>query len=999
MTPFLRQVADHYFLQEKLEHILFVFPNRRSMAFFKKYLAEAVADPAKNAAAPGHGGTVRPVVQPAMLTISDFFSRSCGQGTADRVSLLLELYESYVSLNPQAEPLDDFIFWGDVLLADFGDVDKYLVDARMIFANISELRDMQGGLDYLTKDQQAAILSLVSHFREGGILQVDPEDSNVKARFLKMWDLLFPLYFRFRKRLEEKGMAYEGMINRALAERMRTESAADVLAERFPGVEKVVFVGLNALNACEHAVLGKICQAGLGECCWDYSSPMIRDPRNRSSQLMEKNLRDFPQPFPLDPGGLPQTRFRVINVPSAVGQVKQLDGIFREIAREETAGILSKVGRLDGQGADCAVVLPDESLLSPLLNSIPEEIASINVTMGYPLSDSAFCGMMAEIAALQMNMRPRDGKWYFYHKNVWALVSGPVFRASLDEEATRLLSALRQESGYYIEAGRFAGHPLLEQVFRPVVLDRGDASASQTDRFGEYLADLVTCLARPISDNPDLAPQLEFAYRYLRCVSSLRQQTLPVLPATYLRLLKQILLGESVPYEGEPLSGLQIMGPLETRALDFDNLVILSCNEGTFPGRNRAPSFIPPEVRRGFSLPTYDVQDAVWAYYFYRMIQRASRVWLICDSRTEKMRPGEESRYIGQLEYHFRIPLERFVAGTRPGKPVVPGDIQKDTDFARKLEEVTLSATALQNYLYCPAKFYYHSICRLRTEDEVAESLDAGMLGNVFHAAMQALYLGGPALDPGFDMSRKSVAEAIRSGRLVPLQEITSAYLQSLLGKKEMIKARVRSLIMAELRTVEVTGRNLVIENVICQYVLKTLQSDLQLMASRQTDRFRVLGLELKCLWEHEGFRFVGYIDRLDSFAPGEVRVVDYKTGQVKDGDTNIRDDNAESIVQQLFGEKNDKRPKIALQLFLYDMFVREMSVCRDQSVLNVVYPAGRLFTSGLQEVPLSEVFCTRMKEELSRLLRELADPEIPFRRTEDLHTCSYCDFKNICGR
>lgn len=940
MEPFLEQVARHYFVAGGVERLCFIFPNRRAEVFFRKYLGELVRDSA------------RPLISPEVCTMKDFFYAVADVREADQITLLLELYDCYCALNPSHESLDDFIFWGGVLLSDFNDVDKYLVKAESLFANISDLRRMQDDYEYLEPSQEEAIRRFVSHFRTGG---------RYKEEFRKIWDILLELYRSFNRSLSQKGLSYEGQVYRSLAERLSSEAVVDILAGRFPEVDKYVFVGLNALNECEKRLMRKMRDASLAEFCWDYSGSMIRDPHNRSSRFMADNVLEFPQAFSPDGGAsLEVPEVNVLSIPSSVGQAAQLPQI---------------LSRLGARGIETAVVLPDEALLLPVLNSIPEYVHDVNVTMGYPMRGSGLWALMNEISALQMHLRERDGEWHFYHKQVWAIFSNSVFKSVISPQGSELLASIRKEARYYVPQSAFAQDPLLELIFRPVVTAPGEADPAQIERICTYLRELLTGMAPALKNVPDMAMELDFAAEYYGAVGRLARHSLPVLPQTWFRLLDRMIGGAAVPFKGEPLNGLQIMGPLETRALDFDNVIILSCNEGVFPRRSVSSSFIPPELRRGFSLPTYEHQDAVWAYYFYRLLQRARRVWLLMDSRTEGTKSGEESRYVKQLEMHFGLKLKRYVAKAPIEKNVEPDSIPKtphDMDFLR--EHGKLSATALQNYLSCPAKFYYHSVKGLKAKEEVSETMDSGMLGRAFHAAMQTLYTR-------------------------PCGFLDEVYLRSLLKGEEIILDTVRECVMKELNSFEVAGRNLIFEDMICRYVRKVVESDLELLKSCDQGRIRILGLELRRTALIGGFRFKGAIDRLDSIAPGEIRIVDYKTGKVTDNDFIITEDNAGQVVDLLFGEDNAKRPKIALQLYLYDRYVSSDPAFADCTFVNSIYQTSRLFVRSVENIRLNDMFNSLMETRLEELLAEISDCSIPFRRTSDIGTCTYCDFKSICGR
>lgn len=946
MDPFLKQVVRHYHSQGGVSRLCFIFPNRRSQVFFTKHLGEAVK----------HSGI--PVAAPKMFTIKDFFYRVSDESSSDRVSLLLELYESYSHLNKNTESLDDFVFWGDVLLGDFDDVDKYLVDPFRLFTNVSDFKEIQDTYSYLTENQRKAVEDFVSHFRSDGKLTVNLESDNpnVKERFLRIWNLLFPLYKDFRERLSGKGMAYEGMVYRALAERIKTESASDVLGEAFKDVDKYVFVGLNALNECEKTVMRRMKNAGIAEFCWDYSSRLIKDPLNKSSFFMSKNVEEFPQSFTLDPDGLKDPEIEVISVPSSVGQTKLIPGL---IKNEEHA-----------------IVLPDESLLIPVLNSIPPRIQDINVTMGYPMQGSSFFEFMTIVSAMQMHLRRKDGEWYFYHSQVWTVFSSSLFRKAIkdDSAAAEKVKGIKKGMKYYIPMAELNGHPVFDLVFKPVVTDPKAASSEQISRLCEYQRSVIKGIAALLTDDPGMAVELEFAKAVYDSVNILKAKNLNVLPATYFRLLNQLLAPVSVPFNGEPLKGLQIMGPLETRSLDFKNVVILSCNEGMFPRRSVSSSFIPPELRKGFDLPNYEFQDAVWAYYFYRLIQRAEKVTLIYDSRTEGLKNGEESRYIKQLEYHFGLPMKRRFSKSSASIKAEVKDVPKTAEDVEAVRNAYLSASALKNYLDCPAMFYYKTVKGLKKKDEVSEDLDAGMLGNVYHQTMQILY--GP------------------EGRTV-----TKANLKSLLGNRGEIKETAKKLILEQLHSFEVTGRNLVVEDVIVEYVVKTIERDIELLDETGSDGFRILGLEKKFLQEIDGLHFIGYVDRMDVLRPGEVRIVDYKTGKVEDKDVNISDENAKAVVDALFGNDNNGRPKIAFQLFLYDLFCRQDTRVKGFRMVNTIYPPANLFTEPVKDVPVSEEFMKLTEERLHSLLMEITSLDVPFKRTDNDKTCSWCDFRMICGR
>ncbi len=940
MTPFLKQVAVHYYEGGDIEQTCFLFPNRRSLVFFKKYLGDLVRE---------SGGA--PLMVPPLYTINDFFYRLAHADVTDKLSLLLELYGVYKKLNPQAEPLDEFVFWGDVMLSDFDDMDKYLVKAQDLLQNVQDFKAIQDSYDYLSPNQEEAIKHFLSHFRDG-------KEEVIKTRFLQLWNLLYPVYRDFNAVLREKGMAYEGMVYRALATQLESgKPVVDILQPEFPQVQKYVFVGLNALNECERLLLRRMRDAGVAEFVWDYVSSQIRDKANKSSFFMERNVEDFPQAFPVEASLVPP-QINVISVPSSVGQAKLAPQILADIHSDPV---------------ETAFVLPDETLLLPLLNSLPEDRDSVNVTMGYPMAGSAIYTLLDAIGGMQLKMRKKADGWYLYHRQVREIFSSGLVKKLATPEEADIIRKVKAAAKYYIPVGDVQGGPLLDLIFQPVITEPALASVQQNHATERYLTEVVAYIGRNLTVKGGMLLELDFAKRCHTQLNLLQQTDLEVLPATHLRLLERILEGISVPFRGEPLQGLQIMGPLETRALDFRNLIILSANEGMFPRRSVSSSFIPPELRKGFGLPTYEFQDAVWAYYFYRMIQRSEKVWLIYDSRTEGLKSGEESRYIKQLEYSFGLKVKRYVA-TADLMPVEQQEsIPKTAEDVTLIKEKELSASTLQSYLYCPAKFYYQVVHGLQTQDEVAESLDAGMLGNVFHHVMQELYKG----------------KAI----------VTTAELEAFQKDKARLRKMIRAEVLDQMHSIEVSGRNLVLEEVILDYVLSTLKHDQDLLTSSGSKGFRIIGLEQRRCMEWNGFRFKGFVDRMDSYRDGEVRIVDYKTGKVEDDEILITDENAATVVDKLFGPTNAHRPKIALQLFLYDLFAHADVALKGQTVVNSIYSTARLYTGALPDCPESPEFIRLTGERLRDMLSEMTDVSVPFRRTEEADTCTWCDFKNICGR
>ena len=938
MNPFLRQVAKYYYPQETLDRTVFVLPNRRSLAFLRKHFCDLAAADSKT------------MLAPRLTTIGDFFSTMGGVSCSDRISLLLELYEVYSKLFPKAESLDDFIYWGDVLLSDFDDVDKYRVDARVLFRNIADLKAIKDTFEYADQRQKEAIDRLVSNF--DSVTHSGNPRRDVKENFRQIWDILYPLYEGFRKRLSEKGMAYEGKIYRDLADKLDDTPVSDLLMEAYPGAEKCVFVGLNALNNCEKALLSKLRDAGLGEFCWDFAGPFIADDSNVCSLFRKENLAMFPPVFTPEAGdSVPN--IHVCKIPSASGQARMLPGILEKVPTED-------------RGVDFAVVLADETMLLPVLGSLPRLDGGVNVTMGYPMRSSEWCSLMRDILQMQLHLRCKGGEWYFYHKNFHDIVSSGIVGALLSEEEKQKVKDVLKAAKYYIPRSDIASGPVLSALFEPVITDPGSTDTAQIDALSGYMLRVCTTLATLLldSDDPNIILQLDFAKRYYQAVTRLRDLTLGVLPRTWIHLLDQIISGISVPFEGEPLGGLQVMGPLETRALDFKHIVILNANEGVFPRVSAGSSFVPAEIRMAFGLPTYLRQDAVWAYYFYRMITRAENVWLLYDSRTEGLNTGEESRFAKQLRYLYpdQCHLEETIAMAAISQSGEEPEIEKTEADVETIKGLKFSATSIQTYFACQAKFYYRYVQDLKPEGEVKETLDPSLEGIVCHEVLKEIYEGGGQL-------------------------ITEEYLKGWLKRRDDIKALVLSHIAKQLHSIEIGGQDLVTSDILVKFITRVLECDIKQIHSGGP--IKILGLEQPMSVEICGHKFTGVIDRIDSPRTGMVRVVDYKTGK----------DTQDVLGLSAVPKTIDSGNKAALQFFIYDRMIAGRKEFAGKALCNSMYAMKSFFTEDVQVYPFNEGFADAVEDLLKTQFEDMENTSVPFKRSTDNKTCEYCDYRMLCGR
>ena len=959
MKPFLYQVASLFYekWEAEVSRLAFVFPNRRTGLFFQKYLSE-VAD--------------TPLFSPTILTINDLFIQLSGKQSADRISMLFILYDIYIRQSGSTETFDEFLYWGEMLLNDFDDIDKYMANARMLFSNVTDLREIENDFDFLSDEQIAAIRSFWSSFYPRG-------DTPNQQQFLAVWQVLYDLYEEFRATLAAEGKGYEGMIFREVVESMERGESPDL------PYEQIVFVGLNALSVSEERFLAQLQKREIADFYWDYVSDKVTDPDNKASYFVSRNLKSFPSSMKLPPEEKVKTEIEVIGIPSGIGQAKHVYTLLSDWCKE--AEMSSE------EALRTAVILPDEHLLIPVLNAIPEQIRRINVTMGYPLAGTPVASLIEYILALQKNVRYIDRNPLFYFRDVLPVLNHRYILSTSPEIISSLVKEITENNKIYISHTELEKTPLLEILFTPV---------TGVEAFSDYLIKVLEELNKVMSalsdEEEEDAPQRtndleqEFIFHYFTTVNRMKEvmkdARIEMKIDTFFRLLKRVTDTITIPFHGEPLSGLQIMGVLETRALDFDRLIILSMNEGIFPQRKAANSFIPYNLRRGFGLPTYEHQDSVWAYHFYRLIERASHVSLLYDTRSNGLQTGEVSRFVHQLHYHYEVPMrDKLVVYNVSSSKTPPLAVPKREDIMRRLDAYrkggskAISASAINTYLDCPLKFYFSVVEGIREEEEVSETIESDVFGSILHKVMEDLYKPFQG-----KMVTVDLLKAIRKDTALLTGAIARAF------ASEFFKTEVvRSL----------TGQNYLIGEMIRKYVEKILERDGKLTPFVYIESERKIN-GLISLSDHSEIRLKGFIDRVDEVLDA-IRIIDYKSGS---GTTTF------SSIESLFNKEEKDRAKAVMQVFMYCWMYAHFTENKGKTIQPGIYYVRSLFSDPFdpsvyhriergksEKVEDFSGYAQAFEEGLRGCLDEIFNPEIPFTQTPTGKACSYCPFKGICGK
>jgi len=959
MKGFLEEVAADLYARygEGLSDRAVLFPSRRARLFFVDALGRIAG---------------RPMWQPEWVTINDLTGEISGLHTGDRVRLITELYKVYSAYHN--EPFDKFYFWGDMLLTDFDTIDKYLIDAQMLFRNISEIKEIEADISYLTP-AQLRILSFWSSFGEQADL------SEEKRRFLAIWKTLGPIYRRFRERLSSLGIAYNGMVQRAAADRIRGGGFA------FPEPRRYVVAGFNALSECEKRLFGFLATAAETDFYWDYDSYYKDDPEQEAGMFVRSNVAQFPPRTELRHDNMRGEKqiVSVAAVSNAV-QCKYAAAILAGLARrrrEDDPGIAA--GARPALGKETAVVLTDENLLLPLLYALPADIGRVNVTMGFPLRQSLAYTFVERLVELQNHRRRKGDGCTFYHADVAGILAHP-YVAECDAALTRTMhEEIVRDRRISVDAAWLGRNELLKRIFTPAATWR---------ELSDYMLDVVAAVARQPYEGDDARQRVEFlaviAEQVTKLRNSLDECDIDLTAEVYTSLLRRHLQTLRIPFEGEPLEGIQIMGILETRNLDFENVIILSMNDDNFPGNHMAQaSFIPCNLRAAYELPTPEHHEGVYAYYFYRLIQRAKTVHMLYCSHADDKSTGEPSRYIYQLDYESGFDVRKVEVGVDVNlAETAPIEVPKDEGVMARLERfvdaqspATLSPTAFFRYVACPLRFYFHSIARLEADDEISEEVDAPMFGTILHAAVQTLYarIAGEA-HPG-----ETLRAMIRTGEVAQAVEaaINENYLQDKHATAE-----------------DYSGNLLLVKDIVIRYLRGGVMP-----YDAAHDAFAVSGLEEPVAYPFRfraggrdlEMKFAGIADRIDTLDDGALRVVDYKTGA-----PHLEFDGVES----LFTGTGKQRLSNILQTLLYAMMLHRSRGCDVEPALYYVRNMNRPGYSPQLDDKQTGVkgarytlYRERFEELLRAQLAELYDTSVPFRQCEDADTCKYCDFNVICKR
>lgn len=945
MIPFLKETAKALLDSGRdLKDIRLVLPNRRAGLFFTKYLGELID---------------QPVWMPEVLTIEQLVYQLAGNTPTDELTLVFELYEEYRQLQKDPEPFDRFFHWGELILKDFNDLDQFLAPVNQVYAYLAEIKEFETDLSFLTEEQRA----LIAQFWKAFARQNETE----KERFLKFWQILGLLYQGFQARLQASGLAYSGQLYRQVAENTSAIPQPD---------KQLVFVGFNAFTLAEEKIITHYLEVHGASIFWDVDRYYLDDPLQEAGLFFRDYLKDsilgktFPEKIPAEIKNK-GAQIHTHSIPLKTNQANLVGKLLEQVGADEAL-------------EETVIILPDEQLLFPVLHQLPEVIAKLNVTMGYPMRNAPIYAFLDAVLDLQRYAKSKEGVVTFYHKPVLDLLAYSYLQSADAAWASEATQKIQNENWVDVPLDLVSKeNTLFALVFQKV----------GSDSLLDYLLAIIQFLAKELQEDPTQKSYLFQAFKQLNRVKEIFQArgTNKLKVEFLLSLFRKLFRDLKLPFEGEPLQGLQVMGVLESRNLDFKRVIICDVNEGSFPPGGGIQSMIPFNLRKAFRLPVQEQNDAIYAYTFYRLLHRAEEVHLIYATSGEQGKSNEMSRFIQQMRVELPIAKPQSVLVPVNLTPNQPITLEKTpamlTSLARYFKpegeeaaEKRFSASALNMYLDCRLRFYLRYVAELKEPEEVVTTIDPMTFGILLHKGIELLY-EIPEEETFRDIDGHSI------DRMLP--QVPAAVDRAF---RELYKKQEGEELL-------LTGQLQIAREVLIKYMEAILDYD------KKNGDFRVIGLEKEqiahmSIETQEGTKEVelgGVIDRVD-IKDGVVRLLDYKTG---------KDTKKIPSLGSLFDRDDKKRNKAGMQTFLYAFFYQYQHpgnrLPLKPGIMNIKEIYSEDFNPFLQledsEVLDYREFAAGFEEGLRGLLEEIMDPLVPFDQTEDKKKCSYCAYQELCGR
>ncbi|MHB8260812.1 MAG: PD-(D/E)XK nuclease family protein [Bacteroidia bacterium] len=936
MSYFLESVAQHIYKNyaNQLDSLCVVLPNKRGGLYLKKYLA-SILD--------------KPQWIPDIISIEDFIEKLSELPTASELTTTFSLYDAYCKVTKEnAVSFEQFLRWAPQVIQDFNEIDRYLINHETVFENLKEIKEIESWS--LAEEKLSAM----------------------QENYLAFMKNLGKIYLLMRDAALRDKQVWQGLSNRIAYENIFKNGYT------LP-FKKMLFCGFNALNLTEEKIISFLVENNIAEIIWDADTYYINDESQEAGTFLRKHFKHYTK----------QTKF-ISDDLSATPKTIEITGVAGRMAQVTTAiQALHKIIEKDAQLQKTAIVLADETLLLPVLSALPKEVGSVNITLEYPTRITPLYGLYEEIIQAHLNKKPDNA---FYFKDVLSILYNPIITTLVTDNTAlyKTIKKINQSNIIYLRTDLLK--TWLGNAFdniKPLL-----SSFTSTEDFVSRLCSFNEKLIQKIYDIKNRSLELETALVFQKQLNTL-QQTLLMYPQTTLKalqlLVKQTLSQSGIPFYGEPLSGLQIMGVLETRTLDFDNIIMLSVNENVLPAGKSGTSFIPDDLKRFLQMPLYDEKDAIYAYHFYRLLQRAQHVTLVYNTETDTFGKGEKSRFITQLlselptknkqsrieEQVLSLPVSQDEQTFRVNVEKTEGVLNKLTEKIQS--EKGLSPTSINTYKECELKFYFRFIANIKEPDEVDEDIEASAIGSIIHKTLEKIYK--PFIDK---VLTKEIIAAIEKTYPQAAEESFTEYYNEPSNEngKKTIALHVIKKYIANLLTQE-------------KETITELEAKKKSTTIKHLEKFLSVEIGINTGTKIIPINISGTIDRID-FTSGTFRIIDYKSSVKKDYDSfDI------PTLNELFTETKYSK---ALQLVVYAWLVWKHKIAVAENIMPCIIPfraQERVYniTQNKQPLILSDTFLSAFEEELANFIAGIFNPTTTFNPTEEIETCQLCTYQSICNK
>jgi len=929
LETFLKKTANHIMqtYADDISNICIVLPNKRAGLFLKQHFSTLID---------------KPIWLPEILGAEELIEQLSDVEIIDNVTQLFELYAAYKTTEKEPETFEEFSKWGQILLHDFNEIDRYLIPTKNLFNHINEARALE-----------------VWNLGEAPI-------TDFERQYLNFWKQLGTLYNAFSKHLAKKSWAYQGSAFRSVAEHIATQPE-QFIKEKIKW-KKIVFVGFNALNKAEETIISTLIKQNKAEILWDADAYYLNDDIQESGLFLrafQKKAVFTPFNWISDKFNTETKNINILGIPQNIGQAKYITNIIKKLGNENNY-------------KDTSVVLADENLLIPVLQSIPKEVENINVTMGYPLKNTPLNNFFEFYLTALLNAERfgHKGELTYHYKDILKIVQLPFSKTVFGaDNCLAVKKKMVEHNWVFINKEKIDF--INEQL--AINLPKRYTIPGILEQCIVYIEQAKTVYTQLKKEDKNMEMELEYLFQFAKLFNQLTTllEEYPYIETckNLFLLYRQLLSSYSIELYGEPLLGLQVMGMLETRNIDFKNVILLSANEGVLPAGKSFNSFIPFDIKRAYRLPTHIEKDAVYAYHFYRLLQHAENITILYNTETNEFGSGEQSRFVTQIENELidkkNITINKQLISypanvdEHTEKEVIKTPEIKKAIIARL--DKGISPSALNTYINCPLDFYYKYVLNVREADEVEETIDASSFGTYLHAVLEILYQ--PFIN-------KNITEPDLKKLLKLVPETTHQVFSEDFSDKELT-----------------SGKNLLVYNVALNYLNTFIKNEIDFVKNSKDDLYiNALEKELKgtiSITHNEEkitVNLKGFADRIDSFGD-TVRIIDYKTGLTETKDLAIKD-----IEELKEPNKRNKAFQILMYAYMYNKQRESTNTQLNSGIIsfrklsNGFMPFMMNKTAQIEQETLAE-----FETVLTAIIAEMLDTEIPFKHQSEALYCEFC--------